>query len=242
MRNTISGIIIAFVATLLVTPPAVADTRTSKEEAIGVGTGAVLGAAAGGPVGFILGAAIGAKIGDTFDTKNDRLDDLEARVVDYQGTVANLENDADILGGEIERLQNTARPELLSLMQAGIAMDLLFRTDEFALADTTGDRLAQLAGTLASMPDIQIQLDGFADERGDENYNYELSEKRVEFVREQFIVAGVHPDRLKVAAHGESVAQDETPDSFALERRVNVRLFIDDTPSVASNPTPTTPR
>lgn len=242
MRNTISAIIIAFTATLAVTPPAFGDTRSSKEEAIGVGTGAVIGAAAGGPVGFILGAAIGAKIGDTFDQKNDRLESLETTVVDYESTVAILEGDADILSAEIERLQNSARPELVSLMQAGIAMDLLFRTDEFALADTTGDRLAQLAATLASMPDIQIQLDGFADERGDEAYNYALSEKRVEFVREQFIAAGVHPDRLNVAAYGESVAQEETPDSFALERRVNVTLFIDDMPSLASNPTPAVPR
>lgn len=242
MRNTISAIIIAVMASVVVISPAAAATQSSKEEAIGVGTGAVIGAAAGGPVGFILGAAIGAKIGDTFDQKNDRLDSLADTIVDYENIVAKLENDSDVLSVEIDRLQNAARPELVSLMQAGIAMDLLFRTDEFALADTTGDRLAQLAATLASMPDIQIQLDGFADERGDEAYNYELSEKRVEFVREQFIAGGVHPDRLKVAAHGESVAQDATPDSFALERRVNVTLFIDDTPSLASNPTPATSR
>jgi outer membrane protein OmpA-like peptidoglycan-associated protein len=178
----------------------------------------------------------------SFYKKHDRLDSLADTVGDYESIVAKLENDSDLLGEEIDRLQNAARPELVSLMQAGIAMDLLFRTDEFALADTTGDRLAQLATTLASMPDIQIQLDGFADERGDEAYNYELSEKRVEFVREQFIAAGVHPDRLKVAAHGESVAQDETPDSFALERRVNVTLFIDDTLSLASNPSSVAPR
>jgi hypothetical protein len=39
-----------------------------------------------------------------------------------------------------------------------------------------------------------------------------------------------------VSAHGEAVAQDDTVDSFALERRVSVTLFIDGTPSVASNP------
>ncbi len=86
------------------------------------------------------------------------------------------------------------------------------------------------------MPDIQVQLDGFADERGDPQYNFELSRKRVDFVRGLFESSGVHPQRIRVKAHGESVAQDATPDSFALERRVSVRLFIDDTPSVAANP------
>jgi outer membrane protein OmpA-like peptidoglycan-associated protein len=236
MRNTSTAIIIASLATILLTPPAVAATKSSKEEAIGVGSGAVIGAAAGGPVGFIIGAAIGAKLGDTIDRKNDRLENLEVSLDDSRQTVAVLENDVDDLSDEIERLRTVARPELVSLMQAGIAMDLLFRTDESALADTTGERLGQLAGTLASMPDIHIQLDGFADERGDEKYNYELSEKRVNFVREQFVAAGVHPSRIKASAHGESVAQDDSVDSFALERRVSVKLFINEVPSVASNP------
>ncbi|MDH3615427.1 MAG: DUF456 family protein [Gammaproteobacteria bacterium] len=236
MRNTTTAIVTAALAMFLAAPPAFAATKSSREETIGIGSGAVIGAVAGGPVGFIFGAAIGAKLGDTIYRKNDRLDSLEGELDESRNTVANLEKDIDVLGVEIERLHDIARPELVSLMQAGIAMDLLFRTDEFALADTTGDRLAELAGTLASMPDIRIQLDGFADERGDDQYNYELSARRVEFVREQFIAAGVHPTRIDVSAHGESVAQDDTADSFALERRVSVKLFIDDAPSVASNP------
>jgi len=241
MRNITTVTIIAALTMLLMAPQTFAattssNTKSSRGEAIGVGSGAVIGAAAGGPVGFIIGAAIGAKLGDTFDSKNDQLNNLEGSLVGSRATVSSLEDNVDELGDEIERLREVARPELVSLMQAGIAMDLLFRTDEAALADTTGDRLAQLAGTLASMPDIHIQLDGFADQRGDEKYNFELSEKRVDFVREQFVAAGVHPARIKAAAHGESVAQDETTDSYALERRVSVKLFINDVPSLASNP------
>jgi outer membrane protein OmpA-like peptidoglycan-associated protein len=236
MRNMTIAIMIAAVTTILIAPQADAATTSSKEETIGVGTGAVIGAFAGGPVGFIFGAAIGAKIGDTMHQKNKELDSFQVSLVDSRNAVASLENDLDRLGNEVTRLRGVARPELVNLMQAGIAMDLLFRTDEFSLADTTGDRLVELAQTLASMPDIQIQLDGFADERGDEKYNYELSEKRVEFVRGLFVMAGVHPDRINVSAHGESVAQDDTADSFALERRVSLTLSIDDAPSLASNP------
>jgi len=236
MRNKSTAIVTAALAMILVAPPAFAATKSSREETIGIGSGAVIGAVAGGPVGFIFGAAIGAKLGDTIYRKNDRLHGLESALDDSRNSVADLEKNMDVLGVEIERLHDVARPELLSLLQAGIAMDLLFRTDEFALADTTGDRLAALAGTVASMRDIRIQLDGFADERGDEQYNYELSEKRVEFVREQFVAAGVHPTRIAVSAHGESVAQDDSTDSFALERRVSVKLFIDDTPSMAATP------
>lgn len=234
MRNSIIAITVA--VSILFAVPSQAANKASRQESIGVGSGALVGAIAGGPVGFIIGAAVGAKIGDTMHQKNERIVDLRGSVASSSTTVARLENDVDALNGKIDRLKNVARPELVSLLQAGIAMDLLFRTDEAVLADTTGDRLAQLAGTLAAMADVYIQLDGFADERGDAGYNQLLSERRVQFIRDQFVAAGVHPNRINVSAHGESAAQDATLDSYALERRVSVKLFIDNTPSLAANP------
>lgn len=216
--------------------PAFAADKGAREEAIGVSSGAFVGGIAGGPVGFVVGAAIGAKFGNTMHKKEERIEELQVSFANSSNTVTRLENDVDALSGEIERLESVARPELIELLQAGIAMDLLFRTDEAVLADTTGDRLAQLAGTLASMSDIHIQLDGFADERGDADYNQGLSERRVQFVRDQLVAAGVHPDQIDVMAHGESTAQDETLDSYALERRVSVKLYIDNAPSLAANP------
>lgn len=224
MRNTIITATVAVLALLAHT----ASAAASREESIGVGTGAVVGALAGGPVGFIIGAAIGAKLGDSFHEKSDRIDNL-------QSSLQVSRESQDDLNAAVKQLQNIARPELVSLMQAGIDMDLLFRTDEYALTDTTGDRLAQMASMLANMPGVRIQLDGFADERGDAEYNYALSERRVEFVRNMFITAGVHPTRISASAHGESVAQDPDVDSYALERRVSVRLFIDNAQSLASN-------
>jgi outer membrane protein OmpA-like peptidoglycan-associated protein len=222
--------------TILALATQTASAAASKEENIGVGSGAVVGALAGGPIGLIFGAALGAKLGDSVNRKSERIEALQGSLQISQQSVAALESGIDDLSVEIEQLQRVARPELVSLMQAGINMDLLFRTDEFALTDTTGDRLAQMAGTLASMPGVRIQLDGFADERGDAGYNHALSEKRVEFVRNLFVASGVHPTRISTSAHGESVAQAPDVDSYALERRVSVKLFIDNAESLASNP------
>lgn len=233
MRN--SAIAIIATASLLTAASGYAAEKSARNENIGIGSGALVGAVAGGPVGFIIGAAVGAKVGEKFDRKNQRIAGLQASVDNSQAQVAQLEREFDALGNEIERLQELSRPELIDLMQAGIEMDVLFRTDEAALVDTTGDRLFQLAGTLAGMQDISIQLDGFADERGDAEYNQSLSQRRVQHILDQFVAAGVHPDRINATAHGESVAEDETPDSFALERRVSVKLFIDESPSVAAN-------
>ena len=234
MRTTVIAIITA--AAVLFSVPAAAAEKSNRNQNIGVSSGVIIGAIAGGPVGAIIGGAIGAKVGDEFDEKNVQIASLESDVDNSRYQVARLERDVDALGAELDRLNGLARPELLDLMQAGIDMDLLFRTDEAVVADTTGVRLATLAATLARMDDVRIQLDGFADERGDEVYNKALSERRVQFIRDQFVAAGVDPERISATAHGESIAQDDTLDSFALERRVSVRLFIDDSPSLAANP------
>ena len=65
---------------LIAAAPA-ANAAASKEETIGVGTGALIGAVAAGPVGFVIGVAIGAKVGDTMYQKNDEIDKTE-RVIE----------------------------------------------------------------------------------------------------------------------------------------------------------------
>ncbi len=240
MRNKhiLIGIVLA-----LITAPAMAGQGASKEESVGVGTGAVLGAILGGPAGFFVGAAIGAKVGDEFKKRNDSVDSLNSslngtrqRIADLEKNIDALNGDIDDLGGEMQRLQAVARPELINLMQVGIEMDLLFRTDEHVLVDTTGSRLQNLATSLASMPDIYVQLDGFADERGDAAYNQALSLRRVEHVRQFLLDNGIAETRIKTAAHGESPAVDTNVDSYALERRVSMTLYLEDAPSFASNP------
>jgi outer membrane protein OmpA-like peptidoglycan-associated protein len=240
MRNKhiLIGIVLA-----LITAPAMAGQGASKEESVGVGAGAAVGAILGGPVGFVIGAAIGAKVGDEFNKRNDNVDSLTSslagtrqRIADLEQNIDALNDDIDDLGGEMQHLQSIARPELIDLMQVGIEMDLLFRTDEHVLVDTTGSRLQNLATSLASMPDIYVQLDGFADERGDASYNQGLSQRRVEHVRQFLLDNGVAGSRITTVAHGESKAFDTNVDSYALERKVSMTLYLEDAPAFAANP------
>ena len=240
MRKTIFAITAVSLVTIT---PVAAQAATSKQEKIGVGAGAIVGAAAAGPVGLIIGAAIGAGIGDNLHRKHDEIDSLSAELAASRSEVSRLERDIDrmdrnldTLSAELQQMQQSSSTETVSLLGAGIAMDLLFRTDEAVLADSTGRRLYELATVLAAMPGIRVQLDGFADERGDEQYNHKLSEQRVEFIRDQLVAAGVDASRITGTAHGESPALDDTVDSYALERRVSLTLYMDDVTSVAANP------
>jgi outer membrane protein OmpA-like peptidoglycan-associated protein len=242
-RNIANGLVALTVLAALAAGPASAETHTSKEEATGVGIGATVGAFAGGPVGFIAGAAAGGWLGDNFSRKKQEvtalsgaLDQAESRLVHLELEVDRMADEQQKTDSELARLRNLAQPELLSLLQTGIELDLLFRTDESVLANTTGSRLTQLATTLATLPDVNIQLDGFADERGDAVYNEALSTRRANHVRDVLTAAGVTPSRIKVAAHGESPAIDGSIDSYALDRRVSLTLYVEDNASLASNP------
>jgi outer membrane protein OmpA-like peptidoglycan-associated protein len=239
MRNNliILGTVLLFAGNAAFAAP------SPKEERIGVGIGVTVGAVAGGPVGAILGAAIGAKFGDNYHKKNTEIDSLTAslndksmRVGELEQSVASLNRNISVLDSDLRRLQAQARPELVSLLAAGIEMDLLFRTDEDVLRDDTRSRISQLASTLAGMSDVRVQLDGFADERGDAEYNKALSARRAEHIRDVLLGHGVADERITITAHGEAPAADAQPDSYALQRKVSLRLFIDDAPAVAANP------
>ncbi len=242
-RNFLYKLMALTVLAAMSVDPVFAETRTSKEEAAGVGIGATVGVFAGGPVGAIVGAAAGAWLGDRFSMKKQEVMALSGSVDQADNRIGSLERELKLAiderrqaDDELARLRALARPELLSLMQSGIEMDLLFRTDEYVLADSTGSRLTQLATTLAALPDVQIQLDGFADERGDAAYNQALSTRRADHVHDLLTAAGVATSRIKVTAHGESPAIDGSIDSYALDRRVSLTLTVDDTASFASNP------
>ena len=232
MRNRI---ILTGLIAVLAAAPAFAESA-SKEESIGVSAGAVIGVITGGPVGLVVGAVLGAKLGEEFSQRDTEIDQLSASLQGSQSRVNELERDVVALGGDLQRMQEESRPELLSLLQAGIEMDLLFRTDEDVLSATTGSRLQQLAASLASMPDVFVRLDGFADERGNSAYNQKLSARRAEHVMHVLLANGVPAARISIRAHGESPAADNNVDSFAFERKVSLTLYIEDSPSFAANP------
>lgn len=215
----------------------------SKEENVGVGFGATIGAVAGGPVGLVVGAAIGAKFGDSYHRKGTTIAGLTANLDESKTAVTKLEQDVRSLRAEVQtqdseivRLRETASPELAGLLKEGIVMDLLFRTDEDQLSATTAEKLQELATTLSGLQDVNIQLDGYADQRGNTEYNQALSVRRAEHVREMLLSHGVEASRIQLAAHGEVPAMQEDIDSYAFDRKVSLTLFVSAGNAFASNP------
>ena len=207
----------------------------TRGENIGLGTGLVAGALIGGPPGAIIGAAIGAHYGGTIErasTIPELKDDLEAseaeltaameRAERLRAATSEAEAELDVLSREVARL--TTERTLL----AGLHMEVLYTTGKADLGDDAKERLETLAYVLNGLPDFGVQLDGFADQRGSEEFNARLSEDRARSVEQLLVAEGVAPERIVVNAMGEAHSQAGDVDGYAMERRVTIRLVDSD--------------
>jgi outer membrane protein OmpA-like peptidoglycan-associated protein len=85
------------------------------------------------------------------------------------------------------------------------------------------------------MPQAHVRVAGYADPRGSDAYNDELSLRRAQSVAAVLSGAGVPAERIMIEAHGktESASLTGDLDAYALDRRVTVRLELDDSGQVA---------
>ncbi|GAB4311207.1 MAG: peptidoglycan-associated lipoprotein Pal [Candidatus Sumerlaeia bacterium] len=77
-------------------------------------------------------------------------------------------------------------------------------------------------------PTAHIQIEGHCDERGTEEYNMTLGEKRATAVRDYLIAAGCNPQTLHVISYGEERPVDtgQTEEAYAKNRRVQFLVYF----------------
>jgi|SRR5712671_6192736 len=230
-RNTsklvTSAVLLALAsATAYAGPPEPAtDKKATKEQKIGMATGATVGAIIGGPfgagVGFIVGALTGTGAHDFNSTKK-KAKSLEGQLARVQQELALMTT----LKTE-EKAAGEAKLEMIyEQLAQRLHADLLFRTASADLDATATGKLADLGKVLAAYPDLKIDIDGYADPRGKSQSNDELSQQRAMAVRAALIVGGASPDNIRVSAHGEklSTAPKDDLEAYAWERRVSLSV------------------
>jgi outer membrane protein OmpA-like peptidoglycan-associated protein len=232
-------VIVLLMGSLLATSSIAAPkNRAPKEEGIGLGSGAAIGALAGGPIGLVLGAAFGGWLGDRFHEERSARASADERAAEVSAHAGQLET----LLAATERTVAAKNAELLAErvehrrhLQEALSVEVFFRTEDSGVGGTTEERLAKLAALIEPMEGAVIRLDGHTDARGTEAYNATLSTARAESVREALIRAGMPADRVIVNAAGEtaSTAPEQDVDGMALERRVDMNVVDVDAGRVA---------
>jgi outer membrane protein OmpA-like peptidoglycan-associated protein len=102
--------------------------------------------------------------------------------------------------------------------------DITFALNKADLAPAEAEKVAQLAAYLKEHPAFYVELEGFADPRGGQNYNLKLSTRRVNAVRDALIAAGVAKEQILVAAYGALNAKcaGKGEECWQQDRRVEV--------------------
>lgn len=88
----------------------------------------------------------------------------------------------------------TAIPELTSVH---------FDLDRAQIRSAEARRLEEHARWLKSHGDMVVLIGGHADERGSDDYNLRLGERRADAIRQFMIARGVEADRITTASYGE---------------------------------------
>ena len=100
--------------------------------------------------------------------------------------------------------------------------NIFFQRNMSELINDSYPELDNIATFLEQNPTVSIRLDGHTDNQGSPEKMLELSEKRVEAVRDYLISKNINPKRLSVKAFGGSkpVASNMKEDTRKLNRRV----------------------
>jgi outer membrane protein OmpA-like peptidoglycan-associated protein len=221
------------------------------QEPAGLIAGAVIGGFAAGPVGAVVGAGLGTWLGNRVHRAS------EARKAEAQ--VAKLKNDAQSLQAEkttliaqqanllavnqsltakldgMSRTAETLRsaPDDASDVLDGLQGDVLFRTGSAEVTPDIAHQIQVIAQAVAKSPSLKVRVDGYADPRGSDESNMQLSQDRANAVRDMLLAAGVGEDVLEVNAYGKTQSIASDSDGYALERRVRLTLRIDAPAAVA---------
>lgn len=78
-----------------------------------------------------------------------------------------------------------------------------FDTDSSSLGDKSKSVLDANVKILQEHPNVKVQITGHADERGTEDYNLALGDKRADVVKKYLVMHGVAPNRVDVLSFGE---------------------------------------
>lgn len=100
-----------------------------------------------------------------------------------------------------------------------------FDFDQYVLTTEAKDILARNADLLKSAPSVKVQIEGHCDERGSDEYNLALGEKRALATKNYLASLGVAADRMSIISYGEETPLDpaHTEAAWAQNRRADFK-------------------
>src|ERR1700733_3028150 len=144
--------------------------------------------------------------------------------------------EADRLRAQAELAQQQLRQQLLQQFNViletrdtarGLIVnmsDVLFDFNKYTLRPAAREKLAKLSGIILSHPGLRLEVDGYTDSIGSEDYNLKLSEQRADGVRSYLLGEGIGPDDISARGFGKDnpVASNDNAAGRQKNRRVEM--------------------
>lgn len=186
--------------------------KTQRGAAIGAVGGAVIGGILGNNLGkggnTALGAIIGGAVGGTVGGVIGNRMDKQAQKIETA-----------LPGAEVERVGEGIK---LTLGENSVNFDL----NKSTLTSTAKANLDKLVPVFNEYPDTNINIYGYTDSSGSDEYNQKLSEQRAASVMSYLSGKGLKASRFVTAGKGEAdpIADNTTKEGMAKNRRVEFAI------------------
>jgi len=188
------------------------SNKTQRGAAIGTAGGAVIGGVIGNNVGkgnTILGAVIGGVLGGVAGGIIGNKMDRQAEKIKNE-----------IPGAEVQRVGEGIVVTFNEKNPDGSKMGVYFDFDKSDISANSKLALDKLVQIFKEYPETNLLVEGHTDDKGADNYNLALSEKRAKAVGEYLKRYGIAPSRLTINWYGEAQPKVEnTSDANRAENR-----------------------
>jgi outer membrane protein OmpA-like peptidoglycan-associated protein len=155
-----------------------------------------------------------------------------AAAANARAAQAAAEHQAQQATDQTEQMRERLRSQLSQVLQTqetarGLIVnmsDVLFDTGKYTLKPEAREKLAKVSGILLAYPNLKVQVEGYTDNVGGEQYNLTLSQQRGDAVRAYLVSQGVSPDNVTSTGYGMSnpIADNSTSAGRAQNRRVQL--------------------
>lgn len=164
------------------------------------------------------------------DTTGQRVQGLDSRVGEVSALAADAKRDVAAVADaqrESDKLtaQRFANRNKYSTVES---RSIYFDFNKTELRDEGINELEDVAKALQADPNAVLELQGFADSRGSDRYNYQLTRERVDTVIRHLVQRGVDLRRIHAVGMGKQLpatGEKATRETFAKSRRVEIRLL-----------------
>lgn len=129
------------------------------------------------------------------------------------------------MDGPVVAKEETKAPAHVEEMKANFAK-VHFDTDSYALDEEGRKALMLNANLMGRYPDVKVEVQGHADERGTTDYNMALGQNRAQAVVNFITKQGVAASRVAVISFGEEVPVNRahTQTAWSQNRRAEFRV------------------